>query len=92
MRFVNCFGLKNSLDFQNTEELSSTEKLSRGVSQKLLFNIDEAEAVMKCLNLSSSGSKIESVTCKFTKNRTPLQLFFKEFHYKCRTGILKNAS
>ena len=90
MRFVNCFGLKNSLDFQNTEELSSTEKLSRGVSQKLLFNIDEA--VMKCLNLSSSGSKIESVTCKFTKNRTPSQLFFKEFHYICRTGILKNAT
>ena len=47
---------------------------------------------MKYLNLSSSGSKLESVTCKFTKNRTPSQLFFKEFHYKCRTAILKNAS
>ena len=90
MKFVNCFGLKNSLEFQNTEELSSTEKLSSGVSQKLLFNIDEA--VMKCLNLSISGSKSESVTCKFTKNRTPSQLLFKEFHYTCRTGILKNAT
>ena len=34
MRFVNCFRLKNSSDFQNTEELSSTEELFRGVSQK----------------------------------------------------------
>ena len=47
---------------------------------------------MKYLNLSSSGSKLESVTCKFTKNRSPSQLLFKEFHYKCRTAILKNVS
>ena len=84
MRLVNCIWLNNSSDFQNTEELS------RGVSQKYLFSINLA--VMKYLNLSSSGSKFESVTCKFIKNRIPSQLFFKEFHYKCRTGILKNAS
>ena len=47
---------------------------------------------MKYLNLSSSGSKLENVTCKFTKNRSPSHLLFKEFHYKCRTAILKNAS
>ena len=34
MRFVNCFGLKFSPDFQNTEELS------RGVPQKQLFSIN----------------------------------------------------
>ena len=28
-------------------------------------------AVMKYLNFRSSGSKLESVTCKFTRNRTP---------------------
>ena len=48
--------------------------------------------VMKYLDFRSSGSKLESVTCKFTKNSTPSQEFFEEFHYKCRTAILKNAS
>ena len=38
------------------------------------------------------GSKLESVTCKFTKNCTSSQVFFKEFHHRCRTAILKNAS
>ena len=47
---------------------------------------------MKYLNFRSSGSKLESVTCKFTKNHTPSQYFFKQFHYKCRTAILKIAS
>ena len=47
--------------------------------------------VMKCLNFRRSGSKLESVTWKFTKNRNPSQVFFKEFRYKCRTEILKNA-
>ena len=47
--------------------------------------------VMKYLNFRSSGSKLESVTWKFTKNRNPSQVFFKEFRYKCRTEILKNA-
>ena len=49
-------------------------------------------AVMKYLDLISSLSKLKRVTCKFTKNRTLSQLFFKEFHCKCRTSILKNAS
>ena len=30
-------------------------------------------AAMKYLNFRDSGSKLESITCKFTKNRTPLQ-------------------
>ena len=47
--------------------------------------------VMKYFNFRSSGSKLESVTWKFTKNRKPSQVFFKEFHHKCRTEILKNA-
>ena len=37
-------------------------------------------------------SKFESITYKFTKSRTPSQVFFKEFHHRCRTAILKNAS
>ena len=45
-------------------------------------------AVMKYLNFRSSGSKLESVTCKFTKICTPSQYFFKEFHYNCRTVVL----
>ena len=32
------------------------------------------------------------VIWKFTKNCTPSQVFFKEFHYSCRTAILKNVS
>ena len=47
--------------------------------------------VMKCLNFRNSGSKLESVTWKFTKIRNPSQVLFKEFRYKCRTEILKNA-
>ena len=50
------------------------------------------KALMKYLNLISSGSKLKTVTCKFTKGCTLSELFFKEFHYKCRTLILKNAS
>ena len=42
--------------------------------------------------LKHNGLKLESVTCKFAKNRSPSQLLFKEFHYKCGTAILKNAS
>ena len=48
-------------------------------------------AVMKYL-FRSSGSKLESATWKFTKNYTPSQVFFKEFHHSCRTAILKNVS
>ena len=79
MWFVNYSGLKFSPDFQNTE------KLSRGVLQKQRATIN---AVMKYL----SASKLESITCKFTKSRTPSEVVFEEFHYKCRTAILKNAS
>ena len=53
----------------------------------LIFN----QHVMKCLNFRSGGSKLESVTWKFTKNRNPSQVFFKEFRYNCRTEILKNT-
>ena len=58
MGFVNSSRLKFSPDFQNTEELS------RGDLQKKLFSIN---AVMKYLNFSSSASKLESVTCRFTQ-------------------------
>ena len=44
------------------------------------------------LNFRSSASKLETITCKFTKSRTLSEVFFEEFHYKCRTAILKNAS
>ena len=71
---------------KNTEELSRVCYFQ----QKYLFSINQV--VMKYLNLSSSGSMLESVTCKFTRIRTLSKLFFKEFHYKCRTAILKNAS
>ena len=49
-------------------------------------------AVMKYLNFRNSASKLESITCKFTKSRTPSEVVLEEFHYKCRTAILKNAS
>ena len=49
-------------------------------------------AVMKYSNFRSSASKLESITCKFTKSRTPSEVFFEEFNYKCRAAILKNAS
>ena len=44
--------------------------------------------VMKYLNFRSSGSKLESITWKFTKNRNSSQVFFKEFRY----NILMAAS
>ena len=46
-------------------------------------------AVMKYLNFRSSGSKLETITNKFTKSRTPSEVFFEEFHYKCGAAILK---
>ena len=49
-------------------------------------------AVMKYLNFHSSASKLKKITCKFTKTRTPSEVVFEEFHCKCRTAILKNAS
>ena len=56
-------------------------------SRRTLIN-----AVMKYLNFHSSASKLESITCKFTESCTPSEVVFEEFHYKCRTVILKNAS
>ena len=47
---------------------------------------------MKHLNFHSSASGLENITCKFTKSRNPSEVVFEEFHYKCRTVILKNAS
>ena len=47
---------------------------------------------MKYLNFRSSASKLEGIACKFTKSSTPSEVVFEEFHYKCRTAILKNAS
>ena len=81
MGFVNSTKLKFSLDFQSFLELIYKSSCSA------LMN-----AVMKYLNFRSSGSKLESITCKFTKNCTPSPKIFQEFHYKCRTAILKNAS
>ena len=60
-----------SLDFQNTEKLEVFFKSSRST----LIN-----AVIKYLNFHSSASKLESIKCKFTKSRTPSEVFFEEFH------------
>ena len=49
--------------------------------------------VMKYLNFHSNGSTSESVTWHFTKNRTPSQVFFKEFYCKRRRSktVLKDS-
>ena len=83
MWFVNYSGLKFSPDFQNTEKLEVFYKSSRSI----LIN-----AVMKHLNFRSSAAKLESIKCKFIKSNTPSAVFFEEFHCKCGTAILKNAS
>ena len=83
MWFVNYSRLKFSPDFQNTEKLEVFYKSSRSTL---------ISAVMKYLNFRSSASKLKSITWKFTKCHTPSKVFFEEFHYKCRTAILKNAS
>ena len=82
--FVNCLGL----DFP---QILRTQKSFLGVFHKSSCSA-LIKALMKYLHLISSGSKLKSVTCKFTKGCTLSQLFFKEFHYKCRTLISKNAS
>ena len=69
--------------FQNKEKLEVFLKSSRST----LINV-----VMKYLNFHSSTSKLESIKCKFTKRRTPSEVFSGEFHYKWRKAILKNAS
>ena len=40
----------------------------------------------------TSGQKQESVTCKFTKNWTPSQVFSKELNLIFRTTLLRNTS
>ena len=59
-------------------------------STKLVVQL--INAVMKYLNFRNSASKLKSISCKFTKTRTPSEVVFEEFHCKCRTAILKNAS
>ena len=49
-------------------------------------------AVMKYGFFRSSGSKLESVTWKFTNSCTPSQVFFKDNHHSCRRAILKKVS
>ena len=83
MFFVDCSGFKFSPDFQYKEKL---EVFYKSCSSTLI------NAVMKYSNFRSSASKLESITCKFTKSRTLSDVFFEDFHYKCRTAILKNAS
>ena len=82
--FVNRFGL-------NFPQILKTQKSFPGVFHKSSCSALN-KALMKYLNLISSSSKLKSVTCKFTKSCILSQLFFKEFHYKCRTSISKNAS
>ena len=84
MWFVNYFGLKFSQIFRTQRSFLEVFYKS---SRSTLIN-----AVMKYLNFRSSASKLETITCKFTKSRTLSEVFFEEFHYKCRTAILKNAS
>ena len=47
---------------------------------------------MKNIAFPQQGSNFESVTCKFSKNCTTSQVFFKEFLHRHRTAILKNVS
>ena len=70
MGFLNYSVLKYSLDFQNTEK-SFLEVFYKSSCSSLI------NTVMKYLNFRSNGSKLESVIWKFTKNRTPSQVFSK---------------
>ena len=65
MGFINSSRLTFSPDFQSTEQVSRVDLQS---NRSALIN-----AVMKYLNFRGSGSKLESFTCKFTKNCTPSQ-------------------
>ena len=69
---------------------TTQKQLSRCVQQKLLFSALN-NAVMK-YSFSAAGFKVRERCCKFIKNCTPSQVFFKEFYHGCRTAILKNAS
>ena len=62
MGFNNSSRLKFSPDFQNTE------KVSRGSEVIYKSNCSALIKAVKYPNFLSSSSKLDSVTCKFTKN------------------------
>ena len=64
MEFVNPSRLRFSPDFP---QKSFLELIYKSTSSELI------NAVMEYINFRSSGSKLESITYKFTKNRTPSQ-------------------
>ena len=76
---------------QNFPQIFRTQKSFLEVIYKSSCSV-LINTVMKYLNFRSNGSKLESVSCKFTKNRTPSQYFFGELHHRCWTAILKIAS
>ena len=84
MGFVNYSGLKFSQIFRI--QRSFLEVFYKSSCSALI------NAVRKYLNFHSNSSKLVSLTCKLTECHNPSQVFFEEFHYKCRTVILKNAS
>ena len=71
MAFINSSILKFSPDFQNTEEVS------RGDLQESCSAL--INAVMKYLNFCSSGSKLETITCKFTQVYMQITLRHSKF-------------
>ena len=77
-----CEWFQNKISYRFSEHRRSFLEVLCRISCSLI------NAVMKYLNFCSSSSKLESVTCRFTKN---LLKFFKEFLHKCRTAILKKA-
>ena len=81
--FQNTYFEKNLRTTASKHRSSFPEVFCRSCCSALIV-------VMKYL-FRSSGSKLESVTWKFTKNCSPSQIFFKEFH-SCGTAILKNVS
>ena len=82
--FVNYSGLKFSQIFRTQRTFFEVFYKS---SRASLIN-----AVLKYLNFRSSSSKLESIIFKFTKSHTPPEVVFENFHCKCRTATLKNAS
>ena len=64
MEFVNPSRLRFSPDFP---QKSFLELIYKSTCSELI------NAVMEYINFRSSGSKLESITYKFTKNRTPSQ-------------------
>ena len=81
MEFVNPSRLKFLPDFPQKSFLEVIYKSSCSA----LINAEY-------INFCSSGSKLESITYKFTKIVLCHSNFSKNFTFKCRTAILKNAS